>query len=248
MNKMTICALLIFLAVAPLGISVAKDAGAYRDATPGQQRDAKITAAVNTKLTSDEVLRGRAIAVQTQNGIVSLGGFVRSEAEQKTAVELARSVDAVISVDSNLKIDTTDTADSNSVNTQDSSSVNTLPSGSINIQNRNPVNTQNRAAIKTVAETPEGTAEKTGTAIEQSADTIGKKVVDATITSEIKVKFAADSLVKASDIDVDTKDNRVTLTGTVSSKSERDRAVRIARSVKGVRAVRSILIVRKKQN
>lgn len=252
MNKIPIYAFLTLLAITPLGVSVAKDAGSYRDATPGQQDDARITAAVNTKLTADEGLRGRAIAVQTENGIVSLGGFVRSEAEKKSAVALASSVDSVTSVNSNLKVDPTDSADSssvstpasNSANTQDSSAFNTVPSDSVNIQNRNPVNTQNRAPIPTAVETTENAVEKAGTAVEKTAEELGENVVDATITTEIKAKYVADPGVKASNIDVDTKDNSVTLTGTVSSRSERDRAIRIARTVKGVKVVHSHLIIK----
>src|SRR5262245_60437455 len=43
---------------------------------------------------------------------------------------------------------------------------------------------------------------------------------DARITSEVKLKFAADDTVKALNIDVDTNNGFVTLNGTVNSKAE----------------------------
>ena len=67
---------------------------------------------------------------------------------------------------------------------------------------------------------------------------------DAAITAQIKWKLAKDKLVQASDIDVDTKDRHVVLTGTVNSKQEKERAIQLARSVNDVVSVRSDLQVR----
>jgi hyperosmotically inducible periplasmic protein len=66
---------------------------------------------------------------------------------------------------------------------------------------------------------------------------------NARITSEVKLKFAADDTVKALNIDVDTNEGVVTLTGTVNSKKELDHAVRLAKSVDGVKHVKSNLTV-----
>jgi osmotically-inducible protein OsmY len=49
--------------------------------------------------------------------------------------------------------------------------------------------------------------------------------------------MALDDLVKARTIDVDTTDSVVTLTGTVESNQERERAVRLARETAGVTRV-----------
>ena len=67
---------------------------------------------------------------------------------------------------------------------------------------------------------------------------------DTGISTSIKSKFAADDTVKASQIDVDTKDKIVTLTGTVDSEIAKNRAVDIARATKGVTRVTDNLIVR----
>jgi osmotically-inducible protein OsmY len=54
------------------------------------------------------------------------------------------------------------------------------------------------------------------------------------VTAKIKSKMALDDMVKARTINVDTTGSVVTLTGTVGSNQERERAVRLARETVGV--------------
>lgn len=63
-------------------------------------------------------------------------------------------------------------------------------------------------------------------------------VSDAVITTKIKAEFAKDKQVSVRHIKVDT-DNKgiVQLSGTAKSQEEADKAVQIARNVKGVVAV-----------
>lgn len=70
-----------------------------------------------------------------------------------------------------------------------------------------------------------------------SNETVPGKVDDSWITTKVKSKFAAAKGVKASDISVNTSDGAVTLTGTATSKAEKNRAVHLAKSVKGVKSV-----------
>jgi hyperosmotically inducible protein len=60
---------------------------------------------------------------------------------------------------------------------------------------------------------------------------------DPGITTAVKAKFAADDMVKAYKIDVDTKDHVVTLTGAVDSSAAKERAVQLARTTEGVNNV-----------
>lgn len=60
---------------------------------------------------------------------------------------------------------------------------------------------------------------------------------DPGITTAVKAKFAADDVVKAYKIDVDTRDRVVTLTGAVDSSQAKQRAVEIARATDGVNNV-----------
>jgi hyperosmotically inducible protein len=57
---------------------------------------------------------------------------------------------------------------------------------------------------------------------------------DAGITTKVKSKLAADDTVKAYQIDVDTKDKVVTLSGNVDSQAAKDQAVALARGTEGV--------------
>lgn len=72
----------------------------------------------------------------------------------------------------------------------------------------------------------------------------GQEITDATITAKVKAALIGDSVVKARDIDVDTIDGVVTLTGIVASDSEKRQAETLARGCEGVRAVRNQIEVR----
>jgi osmotically-inducible protein OsmY len=65
----------------------------------------------------------------------------------------------------------------------------------------------------------------------------GKQVDDAWITSKVESKLAADPDVNNFEIDVDTNDGTVRLSGMVESAAGREEAERIARSTEGVRGV-----------
>ena len=67
---------------------------------------------------------------------------------------------------------------------------------------------------------------------------------DAAITSEVKTKLLGDTKVGGLKIDVDTKDNVVTLTGTVSSAAEKAEAIRLAKTTTGVKSVVDKLVVK----
>lgn len=73
--------------------------------------------------------------------------------------------------------------------------------------------------------------------------TATQTVSDAAITAKVKTEFAADRVVKARHIDVDTLRGVVTLNGTVNSDAERDQAISIARNTKGVVQVKDNLRV-----
>jgi len=70
-----------------------------------------------------------------------------------------------------------------------------------------------------------------------SERTFGQKVEDATITASVKSKLLWNSHTDGLDINVDTADGKVTLTGTAQSALEKDLAGRIARNTAGVIAV-----------
>jgi osmotically-inducible protein OsmY len=67
---------------------------------------------------------------------------------------------------------------------------------------------------------------------------------DAGITTKVKAKLAADTAVAAHEINVDTKDRVVTLSGTVDSQASRDKAIGLARATVGVADVVDNLTVK----
>ena len=60
---------------------------------------------------------------------------------------------------------------------------------------------------------------------------------DAGITTAVKSKLTADDTVKAYQIDVDTRDHVVTLSGNVETPAAKERAVALARATTGVQNV-----------
>ena len=57
---------------------------------------------------------------------------------------------------------------------------------------------------------------------------------DSEITTKIKAKFAGDSSVAGHNIDVNTEEGTVYLTGRVKTQKEKDEAERVARETSGV--------------
>lgn len=85
------------------------------------------------------------------------------------------------------------------------------------------------------------------TAANQATDTsasprsAGRTLTDATISSRVKLALAADELVKARNIDVDTVRGVVTMNGTVSNAAEKAQALKLAKQVEGVVEVKNNL-------
>jgi osmotically-inducible protein OsmY len=69
--------------------------------------------------------------------------------------------------------------------------------------------------------------------------TVTEKVEDGWITTKIKSEFALDKTVSAMNIHVDTNNGAVRLSGVAKSPEEANKAISIARSVKGVNSVRN---------
>jgi osmotically-inducible protein OsmY len=70
---------------------------------------------------------------------------------------------------------------------------------------------------------------------------VGETIDDATVTAELKTSLLNDPQVAGLTIDVDTFKGVVTLSGAVKTPAERDKAIALARQVKGVKDVKSTL-------
>jgi hyperosmotically inducible protein len=76
--------------------------------------------------------------------------------------------------------------------------------------------------------------------------TAGQNVDDATLTSSVKTKLAADKLSSLTRVDVDTNNGTVSLNGVVESSDQKARAQELASQVNGVNKVINNLQVQKK--
>jgi BON domain len=85
---------------------------------------------------------------------------------------------------------------------------------------------------------------KIGEKVAEGANQAEHALENGALTTKIKSKMALDDSVKALNINVDTADGVVTLTGTVHSEAERTRAVQLARETDGVKSVTDRLVVR----
>lgn len=75
---------------------------------------------------------------------------------------------------------------------------------------------------------------------------VGVPRTDAGITADVKTRLLADRDTSGMRIDVDTNNNVVTLSGTVRSHAEKDKAIQIARQAAGVTNVIDRLMVERK--
>ena len=79
----------------------------------------------------------------------------------------------------------------------------------------------------------------------RAADATAQVSSDMTITAKVNAALAVDDKLKATQINVDTREGHVTLTGQAPDPQSRERATTLASSVDGVKNVNNQLIVSK---
>lgn len=80
----------------------------------------------------------------------------------------------------------------------------------------------------------------------KAADAVSATAKDIAITARVNAALAADDSLKAMDINVDTKDGRVSMSGTAPDAASRERAKALANAIDGVVTVDNLLVVGKK--
>lgn len=73
--------------------------------------------------------------------------------------------------------------------------------------------------------------------VQDAANNVGEAITDAWITSKVKSSFLLSSNLDGLDIKVETRNGKVTLTGTVKSSAEKSLAVETAQNLRGVKDV-----------
>ena len=87
-------------------------------------------------------------------------------------------------------------------------------------------------------------AQSAGDKMASGTQRAGDKVDDAAITTKVKTALMAEPGLRSLEINVDTRDNVVTLNGTVDSQEKKQRAMQIAQGVEGVKSVSDNLVVK----
>jgi len=187
-------------------------AGALAVTVACSQTDAGITSAVKSKMAADDTVKASEINVDTHNHVVTLNGTVGSQAERERAVMIARNTKGVNSVIDDLRVGSVATSGS-------------------------PERDRDAAHDRDYSESAKQTAHDAKVEMERATEETGEVMTDAAITAAVKTKFLAEPGVPGTSINVDTNNHIVTLTGTVKSKAEMDKAMAIARDTKGVKRV-----------
>ena len=98
---------------------------------------------------------------------------------------------------------------------------------------RDAVATAGRAGAERAREVASQVGQKTA----QAARAAEEAISDGSLTAKIKAKMALDDTVKALDLNIDTVDRVVTVSGKVRTKAEHERAMALARETNGVKSV-----------
>jgi osmotically-inducible protein OsmY len=97
------------------------------------------------------------------------------------------------------------------------------------------------------AEDAEEAVRETGRDVRDELDELGEEIEphisDAALTATIKAKLAADPQINPFDIDVDTTDGTVSLSGQVESAEQKAEAEKLARMTEGVVEVINLIEV-----
>ena len=102
----------------------------------------------------------------------------------------------------------------------------------------------NRQSPETVGQKVDRATDKVATTTERATKETAVVVDDAAITTKVKSAVFAEPGLKTLQINVDTKDGRVTLAGTVDNAELKQRATKVAGAVEGVKSVSDQLTVK----
>lgn len=244
------------------------------------QSDPVITASIQSKYFTDDVVKGLDIDVDTEDGVVTLEGTLESDAAKARAVDLAQNTEGVSRVEDRLMVRDPAMAEREAervegvnpgwITTKIESKyfldpdvkgrnidVTTANNGTVTLRGRVDDARARQQAVALARDTegvagvedqltlnPDPAEMAEPAAAERDVDTSADPAMnDGWITTKIQASYFIDADVKGRDIDVTTQNGIVTLTGTVSSETERREAAAIARDITGVVEVREQLRV-----
>ena len=159
------------------------------------------------------------------------------------AVGCARTTDATITGAIKTKLAADGRVRASDINVDTTNGVVTL-TGNVDSQQAKDAALEQARGTSGVGDVKDMISVRSGTVSGEAPDpkrTLGGRIDDAGITMRVKSRLLDDPLVKGLQIDVDTRDSVVFLTGTVGSEAERKQAIEIAKSTEGVTNVEANL-------
>lgn len=105
-----------------------------------------------------------------------------------------------------------------------------------------------RNSTETVGQKMDRTADRVATATDKATTQAAAAVDDSALTAKVKAAIIAEPGLSALQINVDTKNSVVTLSGTVNDAMAKDHAMEVSQKVSGVRSVVDNLVVKPTQS
>jgi hyperosmotically inducible protein len=213
--------------------------------------DAWLVTKVKAQFWDEDALDNSDINVDARDGVIILRGTVASQAGKARAVQVARATEGVKRVEDRLTIgmanrDDDDVRDARTA-ARDAKREVKDETRDAREEAKDEAKDAKAAAKEAKADAKEAARDAKDEAKDRARDsrdavgTAGEAVTDGWITTKVKTSFVGEDALDDSDIDVDTNNGVVTLTGTVASEAGRARAVAIAKKIDGVKSVKDEL-------
>jgi len=191
-----------------LMLALGAGSAAAQSTTTTGSKDSTLDSRIEKRIHADATLKKYDVGVSVDNGVAKLTGTVPTHAAKNRAEHLAK-IPGIARVDNEIAVD----ANVHSV--------------------KGTTGEKARDAADKTRDTAGKVANKTVDGVQKT----GEVATDTWITTRVKSKFIDESVLKGSDIHVETTNHVVTLTGTVPSEAGRARAVEQAKEVEGVHEV-----------
>lgn len=218
-------------AVLVAGPASGAPAGQQAATSAAKADDSTLKSRIAANLKKNATMAARDIDVDVREGIVTLKGTVRTASEKARAARLA-TIKGVTAVHNEIVVDAA-ASKSRAGRAVDAAA----HAGEKGVE-------ATKGAVQTTGEKTKELAGATAKKTKEVASATGEAITDSWITTKVKTKFFDETLLKDSDINVETNDHVVTLKGTVTSSAAKARAEAIAGGTEGVTRVVSQLVVK----
>jgi osmotically-inducible protein OsmY len=230
------------------------------------RNDATLRTEISAKYYANDSTRGQRLDVNVDQGVATVRGVVPDEMAEKRAIELADSVEGVTRVNDEITVRAPEQAKAPERDDSSPAlitatiqakyfgdpdvkgrtiDVTTAPGGLVTLEGTVETQQEQAEAVRLARETDGVTRVDSRLRVQPNApreqerrtaaDPDGQS--DTWLTTKIQAKYFMDADVRGRNIDVETRDGIVTLTGVVGSEAERRQAIALARNTDGVREV-----------